>query len=61
MSSLTGQNFDGSTGFTDTHDNIQGKAGNVCVCACARARTDNYVLHLVYCVYRLPPCYISHP
>jgi len=29
MASLTGQNFDGSTGFTDSHDNIQSEAGNV--------------------------------
>ena len=29
MASLTGQIFDGSIGFTDTHDNIQSKAGNV--------------------------------
>jgi len=29
MASLAGQNFNGSTGFTDSHDTIQSKAGNV--------------------------------
>ena len=29
MASLTEQNFEGSTGLSDTHDDIQSKAGNV--------------------------------
>jgi len=29
MASLAGQNFDGSTGFTDSHDTIPNKVGNV--------------------------------
>ena len=29
MASLTGQNFDGSNGFTDSHDTVQSEAGNV--------------------------------
>ena len=28
MASLTGQNFDGSTGFTDSHDITQSEIGN---------------------------------
>ena len=29
MPSLAGQNFDGNTGFNDSHDTIQSKVGNV--------------------------------
>jgi len=29
MASLAGQNFDGSIGFTDSHDTFQSKVGNV--------------------------------